>query len=124
MSLRRTWFGVVLLAAGCVVGMARAADSPYQGQFAKAPMPLVTCAVAELMKGHPEMYIELGGTDKTFKKFSMSGAPTKLAALSWSLSAEDAGSGKSTAMLQGSGASAAELDELWNFVKSCGAADL
>ena len=117
---RRKVLVVSLLAVGCAVGTTCAADSQHYGQFAKSPMPIVTCSVSEIMKRHPEMYFELGATDKTFKTFSMSGAPTKTAALYWKLSAEDAGSGRSTVTLQGLGAGAAELDEVWSFVDSCG----
>ena len=116
----RTGLAALLLVVGSAAGTAVFADAQHLGQFSNPPMQMTTCAMAEMMKNHPEMFFQLGTTEKTF---SVSGAPTKLAQLDWKLSATESGSGNTTVELKGSGASAAELDEVWRSVESCGHAE-
>jgi hypothetical protein len=117
--MRGVILALVLLAAGygCATQTgATASGADREGRFAKSAIDMGTCAALGANTRNPDLYLAIGGEQGDY---SIAGSRTKDGAAIWTLIADDAGPNSSTVRLRGSGASAAELDEMWRILKFC-----
>ncbi|WP_395015201.1 hypothetical protein [Dongia sp.] len=90
--------------------------SDREGRFAKDPLHLGTCVAMGAHVRNAELYLAIGGEPGDY---SILASRTKDGSPIWTIIANKAGSNSSDVRLRGSGASAAELDEMWRIVEFC-----
>ncbi|GAB2174812.1 hypothetical protein [Dongia sp. agr-C8] len=111
---------VVLLlgaaAQACSTPTTSGSGAEREGRFAKASMHLGTCTAMGAHVRNPDLYLAIGGGEGDY---SILASRTKDGSPIWAISMDDAGADSSTVRLRGSGASAAELEEIWRVVEFC-----
>ena len=93
-----------------------ASGADREGTFAKAPLHLGTCAAVGAHTRDPDLYLAIGGETGDY---SILASRTKDGPAIWTIIANEAGPKSSNVRLRGSGASAAELDEMWRILEFC-----
>jgi hypothetical protein len=116
-AIRTATAFALLIVSGCAAARAPAADGPYHGTFKQPPMTMVTCPTVVLLEKHPIMNFFIGMDKGAYT--AKGAAKDDESAATWKISTSEAGAGVSSVELVGTGATSAELKEVWAAVQLC-----